>query len=43
MLKRLDREDVGEGLFSEPDSARLPRSSSMSMPGRVIGPVIDGH
>ena len=32
MVKRLERADVGEGFF-EPDSARLPSSCSMSMPG----------
>jgi hypothetical protein len=41
MVKRLERADVGED-FLEPDSARVPSSCSMSMPGRVIGPVIDG-
>jgi hypothetical protein len=41
MVNRLERADVGEG-FLEPDSARLPRSCGMSMPGRVTGPVIDG-
>jgi hypothetical protein len=41
MVNRLERADFGEGFF-EPDSARLPSSRSMSMSGRVIGPVIDG-
>ena len=41
MVTRLERADVGEDFF-EPDSARLPRSSSMSMAGGMTGPVLDG-
>ena len=37
MVKRLGRADVGEG-FLEPDSARLPGSCSMSMPGDMAVP-----
>jgi len=41
MVKRLKRADVGEDFF-EPDSAPLPSSCSMSMPGGMTDPVLDG-
>ena len=41
MVNRLERADFGEGFF-EPDSARLPSSCSMSIPGGMTGPVLDG-
>jgi hypothetical protein len=40
MVKRLER--ATSARFFEPDSARLPSSCSMSMPGGMTGPVLDG-